>query len=483
MAILLFGATAHASDLSPISPNINHTYKGNIKPDSDGNYHYFMDGWSMDGNGKGYGLTKSVFSIEFISNSKVCFLIDKEKGTTVYNKNGQFYDFAYYWNYNGSVEYSRSGFLEKLIVSASQSSSYFIGGDNFGADGKPLKYDSTNYVDYNSIKPYGALSPSRFTGYYLGDGVGETALYTNMPIFYSSADCENYLRSGDDSGAANWQKDDSNVSTSIPTLKDLNLSLKVTKDNEKGLVYNFAWDSSLADKKDYVLEMNGRYYVVDKRNGQTTDSKELVEVLKVDDDYSVTNDKYTFYMSEHGLRWLETQDFSLFSTAQMRTCYLRLWEFNKAESKWQCGNYTWVRLDVGKYKNGVWYSTDFLLGNLFDGILKDHRLKITIGVGKIDVDSGGNVTDEIPDENDEEDSFDNNGNPVESGDGSLNDLIGFEDTDSILTWFIRTVKDMIGGLGQIPFLINSVFSFLPKEISIFIGLGIVVAILLRILRR
>ena len=50
-------------------------------------------------------------------------------------------------------------------------------------------------------------------------------------------------------------------------------------------------------------------------------------------------------------------------------------------------------------------------------------------------------------------------------------------------WFVTSLSNLYNSLGFIPEFFQKIFSFLPTPIYVFLGIGIVVAILLRVLGR
>ena len=69
------------------------------------------------------------------------------------------------------------------------------------------------------------------------------------------------------------------------------------------------------------------------------------------------------------------------------------------------------------------------------------------------------------------------GNPVERLLKSLKDI------PKIISSTFKAIFDLMSGVGQLPTILSQLFSFLPPEIIIIVGLGITVAIALRIVGR
>ena len=62
-------------------------------------------------------------------------------------------------------------------------------------------------------------------------------------------------------------------------------------------------------------------------------------------------------------------------------------------------------------------------------------------------------------------------------------LKSLKDIPKIISSTFKAIFDLMSGVGQLPTILSQLFSFLPSEIIIIVGLGITVAIALRIVGR
>ncbi|MDE7022101.1 MAG: hypothetical protein K2P23_14550, partial [Lachnospiraceae bacterium] len=216
----------------------------------------------------------------------------------------------------------------------------------------------------------------------------------------------------------------------------------------------------------------GTVYHSDIRNlANGISYKDLEFIISLEDERSVFAD----FINEHMPDESSLKSFGAVGAYQFDVFYFRIYKWDDELSSYRYGE--WVRLsrdgtpltgtlesitDVGHFdKNGNWIinpETDY-------------------GEGKpgTDIVGSGNTQEDAKEDADQKKE------EIDSGDNKID----LSDTNfmELWEWFCKSLISFWNGIGVIPEFFGRVFSFLPTPVYVFIGLGVVAAIILRILGR
>ena len=303
----------------------------------------------------------------------------------------------------------------------------------------------------------------------------EPYYYSNMPIFSNKEALDNYLLTGVDTTVENIPISDDEDMELDRELYLKNIKWKteaITGQGGKEDCWCFmSWDIDNLTEYDYINVKSDLWYqhnfmgnkVSGKFNLFEMDKKKEFETVSWSHAYgygldlqggSLSFDYLTFPMLYANS--FETYD-NIYNGG-VDTLYLQLVRFNP---------------QTGKYTKGLWVKVSF------KDSLVSYADVDNINAGTINSETGEYEVDAETDY-----GVDGYGINGETGNRTTAYELGSLDSiDEVGEYVFAKMRDMISQLGNFPTLVYRVFSFLPSDIMVLIGVGIVVAILLRILGR
>ena len=368
---------------------------------------------------------------------------------------------------------------------------------NFGKDkitgSGTYKEYSDGKLKYDYIIPTNMIVP---TYVFCGNGtdtryrVTKFSLSGNIKIFKDNASVDAYLKSGDTSGMIEFDKDiDDGVKDSdIGYLHNLQMNqLQSGKQDENGIYERysdrFTWDDTYPEyDSSYLIEVRGKCVVqtkgflgLGKVKTYTSDIENIAKDISYNDlEWIVSStDKYApfnSFINEH-----MPTNLVMTGVYGMRDLYFRIYKWSEADDCYRYG--PWVNMHF--VDDDVWVSVD---GDTTMGDFDEDGNFIVdpdsdYGTGKKN-DVGVGVGDT---EEDAKKDNDRRNEEKKNDDGKL-DLSNSSLTD-IWNWFTTSLWNLYNSLGFIPEFFQKIFSFLPTPIYVFLGIGIVIAIVLRVLGR
>mgnify|MGYP004565775173 CR=1 FL=1 len=363
-----------------------------------------------------------------------------------------------------------------------------------------LNYGTGTYKEYHDGKlkyeysiPKNKVPPEYI---YCGNGtntdyrVTKFSIGGNIKIFKDNDALNSYIKSGDTSGMIELDKDidDGVKDPDIGYLHNLQMNqLQTGKQDENGIyeLYSdrFTWDDTYPEyDSSYLVEVRGKCVVqtrgflgFGKTKTYTSDIENIAKDISYKDLEWIISSQDKFapfnsFINEH-----MPTNLVMTGVYGMRDLYFRIYKWSDADECYHYG--PWVNMHF--IDDDVWISVDgdTTLGD-FD---KDGNFIVNpdsdYGTGKKN-DVGVGVGDTIEDAKKDNDR---RNEEKKNDDGKL-DLSNASISD-IWYWFVTSLSNLYNSLGFIPEFFQKIFSFLPTPIYVFLGIGIVVAILLRVLGR
>lgn len=320
--------------------------------------------------------------------------------------------------------------------------------------------------------------------------VNSYSIKGDIKYFDSEESAKKYFISGDTSGMIELDKDidDGIKDPDIGYLHNLQMNqLQTGKQDENGIyeLYSdrFTWDDTYPEyDSSYLVEVRGKCVVqtrgflgFGKTKTYTSDIENIAKDISYKDLEWIISSQDKFapfnsFINEH-----MPTNLVMTGVYGMRDLYFRIYKWSDADECYHYG--PWVNMHF--IDDDVWISVDgdTTLGD-FD---KDGNFIVNpdsdYGTGKKN-DVGVGVGDTIEDAKKDNDR---RNEEKKNDDGKL-DLSNASISD-IWYWFVTSLSNLYNSLGFIPEFFQKIFSFLPTPIYVFLGIGIVVAILLRVLGR
>lgn len=350
-----------------------------------------------------------------------------------------------------------------------------------------LKYHNEytlNNVKYPTVTYYkNGLSPDYII----------TSHVEGIKIFDSFDSRDAYVQSGSLDGLANPSIDMGTLDKNIGYLHDLTWEpLQYGETDENGIPESFddcfTWSDFYPEYDDtYLVEVRascevetkkwfglskGTVYKSNIRNlASGVPYKDLEFIISMEDERSVFADFINEYMPDES----SLKSFGAVGAYRYDTYYFRIYKWDEELNSYRYGE--WVRLT----KDGT-----ALMGSLENNVDSGYFDKNGNWITNIDSEYGegkpgtaivgsGSTKDEAKED------ADSKKDKVESGDNSID--LSNTSFSELWEWFCKCLISFWNGIGVIPEFFGRVFSFLPSPVYAFIGLGIVAAIILRILGR
>lgn len=316
------------------------------------------------------------------------------------------------------------------------------------------------------------------------------SISSKIKIFHSLDEFNKYVSTG--AGDYDIIKpdtiDDGVKDPDIGYLHNLQMNqLQTGKQDENGIyeLYSdrFTWDDTYPEyDSSYLVEVRGKCVVqtrgflgFGKTKTYTSDIENIAKDISYKDLEWIISSQDKFapfnsFINEH-----MPTNLVMTGVYGMRDLYFRIYKWSDADECYHYG--PWVNMHF--IDDDVWISVDgdTTLGD-FD---KDGNFIVNpdsdYGTGKKN-DVGVGVGDTIEDAKKDNDR---RNEEKKNDDGKL-DLSNASISD-IWYWFVTSLSNLYNSLGFIPEFFQKIFSFLPTPIYVFLGIGIVVAILLRVLGR
>mgnify|MGYP004474568535 CR=1 FL=1 len=322
------------------------------------------------------------------------------------------------------------------------------------------------------------------------ENVNFTILSGNMKVFKDRDEINKYVAnsSGDYDIIKPDTIDDGVKDPDIGYLHNLQMNqLQTGKQDENGIyeLYSdrFTWDDTYPEyDSSYLVEVRGKCVVqtrgflgFGKTKTYTSDIENIAKDISYKDLEWIISSQDKFapfnsFINEH-----MPTNLVMTGVYGMRDLYFRIYKWSDADECYHYG--PWVNMHF--IDDDVWISVDgdTTLGD-FD---KDGNFIVNpdsdYGTGKKN-DVGVGVGDTIEDAKKDNDR---RNEEKKNDDGKL-DLSNASISD-IWYWFVTSLSNLYNSLGFIPEFFQKIFSFLPTPIYVFLGIGIVVALLLRVLGR
>lgn len=340
-------------------------------------------------------------------------------------------------------------------------------------------------------------------GSYMFTGLSYTGTYTstikstafvvtkgNLKVFKSHQDFEEYKNNG--GGNYDIVKpdtiDDGVKDPDIGYLHNLQRnSLQSGKQDENGIYEKysarFTWDDTYPEyDSSYLVEVRGKCAVqtrgflgFGKTKNYTSDIKNIAKdisykdlewIISSQDQYAPFNS----FINEH-----MPTNLVMTGVYGMRDYYFRIYKWSDTD---ECYHY-------GPWVNMHYIDDDLWISNVQESTVGDFDDNGNFIVNPdSDYGTGTKKSDGVGVGDTEEDAKKDNDRREEekkNDDGKL-DLSNASISD-IWYWFVTSLSNLYNSLGFIPEFFQKIFSFLPTPIYVFLGIGIVVAILLRVLGR
>lgn len=362
----------------------------------------------------------------------------------------------------------------------------------FFNDKSIVQIGKNKYGSYNETltgsQYYGAFSYSGGNGSLLSSSF--ELLEGSMKVFKTSEEFKSYVSTG--TGEYDIIKpdtiDDGVKDPDIGYLHNLQMNqLQSGKQDENGIYERysdrFTWDDTYPEyDSSYLIEVRGKCVVqtkgflgLGKVKTYTSDIENIAKDISYNDlEWIVSStDKYApfnSFINEH-----MPTNLVMTGVYGMRDLYFRIYKWSEVDDCYHYG--PWVNMHF--VDDDVWVSVDgdTTMGD-FD---EDGNFIIDpdsdYGTGKKN-DVGVGVGDT---EDDAKKDNDRRNEEKKNDDGKL-DLSNSSLTD-IWNWFTTSLWNLYNSLGFIPEFFQKIFSFLPTPIYVFLGIGIVIAIVLRVLGR
>lgn len=312
----------------------------------------------------------------------------------------------------------------------------------------------------------------------------------NIKVFKDQVSLEAYVASGDTSGMIELDKDidDGVKDPDIGYLHNLQRnSLQSGKQDENGIYEKysarFTWDDTYPEyDSSYLVEVRGKCAVqtrgflgFGKTKNYTSDIKNIAKdisykdlewIISSQDQYAPFNS----FINEH-----MPTNLVMTGVYGMRDYYFRIYKWSDTDECYHYG--PWVNMHY--IDDDLWISNvqESTVGDFDDNgnFIVNPDSDYGTGTKKSDGVGVGDTEEDAKKDNDKREEEKKN------DDGKL-DLSNASISD-IWYWFVTSLSNLYNSLGFIPEFFQKIFSFLPTPIYVFLGIGIVVAILLRVLGR
>lgn len=283
---------------------------------------------------------------------------------------------------------------------------------------------------------------------------------TNMPLFDSTETAVAYFANGDESGITNKKPmSDTSLAEFDENLDFKNLRYQELSGTPRS--HSISWDANSAYDENTYVAIN-----VDIKWKPILSSLNTVnawEWVSLSDKYPATNNNYTCLVTEPWQAYFEANsiDWSLFNTQWVDCFYLQVYKYHPDTDTWTYSDVWYV--DPGNQTTGA--SGLYSFGTADMDNLAGEYIKNEVGIGNsVSGEYVGGVIEDI---------YNNIGD-------SSNVSSYFEGVWKAFTIGFSSLAESIG---ELPNMIASVVSFLPPSIITLIGLGIIIAIFLRIVGR
>lgn len=283
---------------------------------------------------------------------------------------------------------------------------------------------------------------------------------TGCKVFKDSDSLKAYITSGDTSGM---------IEVKDPELEKgwylKNLSYKVTADDspsseagEDATYIHFSWDTDNLKDGDLLEIKTYNYYkkiLGEKLSG-------FHDFITYSDGVAASSGKYSFSQYVATKAWFNSLENKPLAFKEYDTTdyYLRPVRMGALGVEKYGG---WVHIKMGR-------STPTSSPYIED-----------VEYGDFDEDNNWTVDEDLTDKNGGHHGIDQGGDYIPP-DQSDNPFIG-TNIAGIFSYFYDFMKQIPAMLGDLPALVGNIISFLPKPIIAFIGIGVIVAIILRIVGR
>ena len=264
-------------------------------------------------------------------------------------------------------------------------------------------------------------------------------------------------------------------------------SLQSGKQDENGIYEKysarFTWDDTYPEyDSSYLVEVRGKCVVQTrgflgfwKTKTYTSDIENIAKDISYNDlEWVISNtDQYApfnSFINEH-----MPTNLVMTGVYGMRDYYFRIYKWSDTDECYHYGS--WVNMHY--IDDDLWISNvqESTVGDFDDNgnFIVNPDSDYGTGTKKSDGVGVGDTEEDAKKDNDRREEEKKN------DDGKL-DLSNASISD-IWYWFVTSLSNLYNSLGFIPEFFQKIFSFLPTPIYVFLGIGIVVAILLRVLGR
>lgn len=336
-----------------------------------------------------------------------------------------------------------------------------------------------------------SYSDANFSAIYFKSGTAQginiTASATGLKIFADSDSLKAYATTGDTSGMIDQPIDldkDGILDKSIGYLQNLKrnfLNTGETDENGVGEIsWSFSWDDTYPDYDDsYKVEVKADCTVgvksmfglgsektvkSDIRSVSECQYNELQVVVSLNDLKNIFND----FLSDNLPSGSDITSFGKTSSYKF-TYYFRIYRYDETTGTYRYGK--WVRM-------------------LSDGNVLDGNTSMTGTLGDFD-ENGDWIIDTDSTYGDGVETVTGSGkgdtieDAIKDAEENRQDQLDFQASDlgDMTNWFISNIKNMINALGSFPSFIGSLFSFLPPQVLVFIGVALIAVVICRFLGR
>lgn len=276
----------------------------------------------------------------------------------------------------------------------------------------------------------------------------------------------------------NWQRigdydpnlGDATLDKSLGVVSNLNFKINKGLGFKKAII---SWLPKTTSDSNLRLEACFLGRVINKQNGQITNYTKLSPIFNYSDEIKDLQGIHEFDYNKVTYKWLESLGYSSNApvTPQMTEIVIRYMRLNDDYT------YSYGLWSYFKIKHGVIIDGKFIETPLTDGIFGDD----TFWVEKVDdiiikTDKDGNTI--IDDNGNDKVITDNDGNTIVDGSN-----VDFGNIADIFSWFIKQFNSLASSIKVVPQMLASVVTWIPGPIIVLIGIGIGIAVLLRILGR
>ena len=311
--------------------------------------------------------------------------------------------------------------------------------------------------------------------------------WSGFKIFESEKALREYVASGSTDGMIDQPIDldkDGILDKSIGYLQNLKrnfLNTGETDENGVGEIsWSFSWDDTYPDYDDsYKVEVKADCTVgvksmfglgsektvkSDIRSVSECQYNELQVVVSLNDLKNIFND----FLSDNLPSGSDITSFGKTSSYKF-TYYFRIYRYDETTGTYRYGK--WVRM-------------------LSDGNVLDGNTSMTGTLGDFD-ENGDWIIDTDSTYGDGVETVTGSGkgdtieDAIKDAEENRQDQLDFQASDlgDMTNWFISNIKNMINALGSFPSFIGSLFSFLPPQVLVFIGVALIAVVICRFLGR